>query len=187
MFGFVDTSFLPIAMNKISKNLIRTLEDLNRALQDWLEAHYHVRNHGETGEPSRVRMGRYPVRQLPYSKQELRRFFFLEQTRKVDKTGTVSLDGLAYQVPAELCGMKVQIRYDPYDPSDADVHVDGVLVGKAIPSDPVSRYRKRFRKENQEDAKAESVLDGQLVFSFSSESAVGGRNRETLSAMEVRG
>ncbi len=187
MFGFVDTSFLPIAMNKISKNLIRTLEDLNRALQDWLEEHYHVRNHGETGEPPRIRMGRYPARQLPYSKHELRRLFFLEETRKVDKTGTVSLDGLAYQVPAELCGMKVQIRYDPYDPSDADVHVDGVLVGKAIPSDPISRYRKRFRKENPEDVKSESVLDGQLVFSFSGETAAGGRNRETHSAMEVRG
>jgi putative transposase len=162
MFGFVDTSFLPIAMNKISKNLICTLEDLNLELQDWLEEHYHARKHGETGESPRIRMARHPVRQLPYSKQELRRLFFLEETRKVDKTGMVSLDGLTYQVPAELCGLKVQ-------------------------SDPVSRYRKRFRKENPEDAKSESVLDGQLVFSFSGETAAGGRNRETLSAMEVRG
>jgi transposase InsO family protein len=187
MFGFVDTSFLPIAMNKISKNIIRTLEDLNHEFQDWLEGHYHVRKHSETGESPRARMGRYPVKPLPYSKQELRRLFFVEETRKVDKTGTVSLDGLVYQVPAELCGMKVQIRYDPYDPSDADVHVNHVLVGKAIPSDPVARYRKRFRKENAEDGKVESVMDGQLVFSVSGETAETGHTRRTLPAVEVRG
>jgi transposase InsO family protein len=187
MFGFVDTSFLPIAMNKISKNLICTLEDLNLELQDWLEEHYHARKHGETGEPPRVRMGRHPVRQLPYSKQELRRLFFLEETRKVDKTGTISLDGLVYQVPAELCGMKVQIRYDPYDLSDADVHVNSVLVGKAVLSDPIARYRKQFRKEKVENGKADSALDGQLVFSVSRETAEVGHNQGTLHAVEVRG
>ena len=169
MFRFVDTSFLPIAMNKISKNLIRTLDDLNHALQDWLEEHYHVRVHGETGEPPRLRMGRHPVKQLPYNKQELRRLFFLEQTRKVDKTGTVSLDGQAYQVPAELCGLKVQMRYDPFDPSDADVHVNDVFVGKAVPSDPVARYRKRFRKEKTDDVQTDTVMEGQLVFSIAGE------------------
>jgi len=187
MFGFVDTSFLPIAMNKISKNLIRTLEELNRALQDWLEEHYHARKHGETGEPPCIRMGRYPVRQLPYNKQELRRFFFLEETRKVDKTGTISLDGLIYQVPAELCGLKVQIRYDPYDPSDADVHFNDVLVGKAIPSDPVGRYRKRFKKEKAEDEKADSAMDGQMVFSVFGKTAEAGHNQGNSTAVEVRG
>lgn len=187
MFGFVDTSFLPIAMNKISKNIIRTLEDLNLEIQDWLEEHYLIRKHGETGESPRIRMGRYPARQLPYNKQELRRFFFLEETRKVDKTGTVSLEGLSYEVPAELCGMKVQIRYDPYDPSDADVHVNNVLVGKAVPTDPVARYRQRFRKEQAENGKVDTALDGQLIFSVSGETVEAGHNRGTLPVAEVRG
>jgi hypothetical protein len=186
-FRFVDTSFLPLVKNKIKKKQVQTLDDLNRSLQDWIEEHYHERVHGETEEPPRTRMGRHPVKPLPFGKQELRRLFFLEETRKVDKTGTVSLNGLSYQVPAEFCGLKIQIRYDPYDPSDAEVYLNGVLAGKAEPSDPVARYRKRFRKENPEEAKSESVLDGQLVFSFSGETAAGGRNRETHSAMEVRG
>jgi len=165
-FQFVDSSFKVIAQNKIGKGQIRTLEELNQALQVWLEEHYHVRPHGGVKEAPSVRMGRYPVKQLNLSKQELRRIFFLEETRKVDKTASVSLDGLAYQVPAELCGRKVEVRYDPFDPSDAEVYLDGNLVGKAIPCDPVGRYRKRFKKD-EHPPEGEPALEGQLMFSRS--------------------
>lgn len=168
-FRFVDTSFLPIAKNKIKKKQVQTLEDLNRTLQDWIEDHYHNRVHGGIDEPARVRFERHPVKPLPFGKQELRRLFFLEETRKVDKTGTVSLKGMAYQVPAELCGLKVQVRYDPYEPSDAEVYVNGALAGKAEPSDPVGRYRRRFRKDNAVKEQPEPLLAGQLVFSVSGE------------------
>lgn len=167
LFSFVDTSLLPILYNKQQKGQLRTMEELNKILQEWLEEHYHVRKHRTTEESPRTRMGRFPVQKLPYSKLELRRFFFLEETRKVDKTGTVSLDGQSYQVPAELCRLKVEIRYDPFDTSDAEVFVDGVFAGKAILSDPVSRYRKRFLKERQTGGLDEPPLEGQLRYSGS--------------------
>ena len=163
-FQFVDSSFKVIALNKIGKGQLQTLDDLNRELQKWLQEHYHERVHGGIKEPPRIRMGRHPVKPLPMGKQELRRLFFLEETRKVDKTGSVSLNGLAYQVPSELCGMKVQVRYDPFDPSDAEIFVGGALAGKATPSDPVARYRKHFKK-NVPPAEEEPVLEGQLMFS----------------------
>lgn len=112
-------------------------------------------------------MGRHPVKPLPLSKQELRRVFFLEETRKVDKTACVSLDGLSYKVPAELCGLKVELRYDPFDPSDVEVHLDGSLVGKAVISDPVANFKKRFRKGSAQQEEADTLLAGQLVFSVS--------------------
>lgn len=168
-FQFVDSSFRPLALNRIEKKQIGTMDELNRYLQEWLEEHYHERKHGETGEPPRVRMGRHPVKALPYSKQELRRLFFIEEIRKVDKTGTISLNGQAYQVPAELCGLKVQIRYDPFDPSDADVHVDGLCAGSAVLSDPVGRYQRRFRKSEKTTMDVDPVQKEQLVFSISGE------------------
>ena len=166
-FQFVDSSFRVIALNKIDKGQIKTLEHLNKELQEWLEEHYHMRIHGGIKEPPRVRMGRHPVKPLPLSKQELRRVFFLEETRKVDKTACVSLDGLSYKVPAELCGLKVELRYDPFDPSDVEVHLDGNLVGKAVISDPVANFKKRFRKGSAQQEEADTLLAGQLVFSVS--------------------
>lgn len=169
-FQFIDSSFKVIALNKIGKGQIRTLDDLNRELQEWIEEHYHERNHGGIKEPPRIRMGRYPVKPLTMSKQEMRRLFFLEETRKVDKAATVSLDGTAYQVPAELCGLKVQLRYDPFDPSDTEVFLNGSLVGKAVPSDPIARFRTRFKKQGHSPEK-EPVLQGQLMFSQTGEPA----------------
>jgi hypothetical protein len=41
--------------------------------------------------------------------------FLWEETRKVDKTGCVSLDGNHYEVDLELCRARVELRYDPFD------------------------------------------------------------------------
>ena len=112
-----DSSFHPEAYVAIHQGKIVDLEGLNKALQVWLDGYYHQRRHGTTQQTPAERMGSFPVKPLPYGKEELRRFFFVEETRKVDKTGCISLDGIAYEVPQELAKKKVQVRYDPFDPS----------------------------------------------------------------------
>lgn len=76
----------------------------------------------------------------------------------------MSLDGLAYQVPAELCGRKVEVRYDPFDPSDAGGVSGWQPCRQGNPRDPVGRYRSRFKRTN---TAGEPALEGQLMFSQS--------------------
>ena len=162
IFQFLDSSFHPEAYAAIHQGKIVDLEGLNKALQVWLDGYYHQRRHGTTQQTPAERMASFPVKPLPYGKEELRRFFFVEETRKVDKTGCISLDGIAYEVPQELAKKKVQIRYDPFDPSDAEIYVDGAFVGKARLLDALKNFHKprpHRKKEAKETPVSYSILD----------------------------
>jgi transposase InsO family protein len=162
IFQFLDSSFHPEVYVAIHQGKIVDLEGLNKALQVWLDGYYHQRRHGTTQQTPAERMGSFPVKPLPYGKEELRRFFFVEETRKVDKTGCISLDGIAYEVPQELAKKKVQVRYDPFDPSDAEIYVEGAFSGKARLLDAVKNFHKpqpRRKKEVKEIPVSYSILD----------------------------
>jgi len=131
IFQFVDTSFLPEAYLAIDKGKIKTLPELNASFQIWLDGYYHQRKHGSTGVTPAQRLAAFPAKALPYTKEQLRRLFFLQETRQADKTACISLNGTVYEIPQELAGCKVQVRYDPFDPSDAEVYYAGELNGHA--------------------------------------------------------
>ena len=131
IFQFVDTSFLPEAYLAIESGKIRSLEDLNSAFQIWLDGYYHQRKHGTTKETPLHRLYAFPVNPLPLSINQLRRLFFLQETRQADKAACISLNGITYEVDQELAGCKVQVRYDPFDPSDAEVYYAGEQRGYA--------------------------------------------------------
>lgn len=131
IFQFVDSSFLPEAHLAIDSGKIKTLQDLNASFQIWLDGYYHQRKHGTTQETPAQRLAAFPANPLPYTKEQLRRLFFLEETRQADKAACLSLNGIIYEVPQELAGCKVQVRYDPFDPSDAEIYYAGMLKGNA--------------------------------------------------------
>jgi putative transposase len=147
IFRFVDTSFKPYAEQKIRDGELKTLEELNALFNEWLHGHYHSRIHRTTQQKPIDRFSAYPCRELPYTREELRRIFFLEETRKVDKAGCVSLHNTQYEVPAELCGMSVEIRYDAYNIHDAQVYVDGTYSGVATILEPGNNFRKPSKEK----------------------------------------
>ena len=164
VFQFVDTSFKPEAYAAIEAGKIVTLEDLNRAFQQWLDGYYHQRKHSSINESPTQRLARYPVKPLPYGKETLRRFFFLEETRKADKTGCISLNGVIYEVPQELAGLQVQIRYDPFDPSDAEVYAQGKQMGTARLLEPNHNFHSNNlkKKDSKVETKSLETMNGQL-------------------------
>src|SRR5260370_7635380 len=74
------------------------------------------RPHAETGQPP---IGRFeaggPPRQA--SPDRLREAFRWSVTRRVTRTATVPLEGNAYAVDPALTGRRVELPYDPEDPS----------------------------------------------------------------------
>lgn len=166
-FQFVDSSFKPDAIQWIKSGRIKTLEELNIAFQTWVEGYYHIRTHGTTKEAPAARMARFPVNPLPYGKDQLRRYFFLEENRKADKAGCVSLNGAIYEVPAELSGLTVHIRYDPFDPNDAEVYVGGQISGKAKLLNATENFKQKNSKQQLTEFKSpETHMDGQVEFSM---------------------
>ncbi len=162
-FQFIDSSFKPEAQAAIADDRIRTLKDLNQALWAWVDGFYHVRIHGTTREAPAARLARFPSTPLPYTKSELRRLFFVEETRKVDKANCISLEGKIYEVPQELSGLTVQVRFDPFDPADAEIWSGGALQGQAQLLDARQNFKKkRVLKQAAEETEkglALSMLD----------------------------
>ena len=56
---------------------------------------------------------------------------FGEETRKVDKTGCVKLNGLLFDVGPEFVGKQVDLRLDPFDMDEVEVWLNGGKVKAA--------------------------------------------------------
>jgi transposase InsO family protein len=143
-FRFVDQSFVPEAYDLIEQGKIQTLADLNRFFAAWLEVAYHQKVHNSFKQRplDRYQKDDHPIRTMP--PHELAEVFLLEESRKADKTGCISLLGTTYEVETKLAGSQVQVRFDPHDLSLIQVWKDGVRCGDAKPL--VLRDPKQKRK-----------------------------------------
>lgn len=130
-FRFVDQSFVPEAYALIEQGKIQTLTDLNRFFAAWLEIAYHQKVHNSFKQRpmDRYQKDDHPIRTMP--PHELAEVFLLEETRKPDKTGCISLLGQIYEVQSVLAGQKIQVRFDPYDLSEVQIWKDGTRYDNA--------------------------------------------------------
>ena len=96
-----------------------TLDDLNAALWAWLGVEYHARTHSTTsGAPGlHFESELQHLRPVPED-ISLRDIFLHRALRLVRKDGCVSLDGVFYEVPGDLVGERVELRFDPRRPDD---------------------------------------------------------------------
>lgn len=123
-FASVQNSFLP-ELEVMLKERALSLDEINDYLFVWIHQHYHERIHSATKQKPILKFESdvYPLRRI--SLEDLVDAFLIEDTRTVDKTGVFQLNRLEYQAPLELARFKVQVRYDPYEPSVIQVYHDG--------------------------------------------------------------
>lgn len=117
------------------------MEDLNMRLDAWIQTAYHRTPHGGLA-PNTTPLQRWQrdierVRQLPPS-TDVRRLFFYRLDRVVRRDSTFLLQKRFYEAPAHLATHKVEVRFDPLDPAEADVFAQGVFQGTARLADPVA-------------------------------------------------
>ena len=101
-----------------------TLSILNEATQAWLELEYNRSPHSEIGMSpvSRMLAGPSVGRPCPGA-DELRRAFRLHEARTQRRSdGTISIEGVRFEVPSRLRHMeRLDVRYARWDLSSADV------------------------------------------------------------------
>ncbi len=121
----------------IDRHVVRTLADLNARFQVWLDS-YHRQKHGtlETTPLQRWQRDIEHVRQLSPS-TNLRRLFFYRVDRLVRRDSTFLIHRRFYEAPPHLAGRRIEVRFDPLDPIEMEVHFEGQLVSTARPVDAV--------------------------------------------------
>jgi len=115
-----------------------SLEALNQRLWTWIDNVYHRCEHSALQTTPLLRWQRdiEYVRQLPPS-TDLRRLFFYRLDRLVRRDCTFQLQQRLYEAPPHLVGQTVEVRFDPLDPLEVEVHFQGQLQATARPVDPV--------------------------------------------------
>ena len=116
---------------------IHTLDGLNAALWAWLSIEYHARTHSTTGRAPGLHFESELAHLRPVPGDiNLRDVFLHRETRLVHKDGCVRFQGGFYEVPGDLVGERVELRFDPRRPDDSPlVFHRGVYRDVAIPLD----------------------------------------------------
>jgi transposase len=123
---------------------IRGLGDLNTRFRTWLESEYHRSPHrglgGRTPLDAWLENSRYIVQLDPSI--DLEEACLHEQTRRVYKDSTLTVDGILYEVPSQLIGKRVRLLYDPRMPlKRLQVMFEGVSYGEARVVDSYANTR----------------------------------------------
>jgi putative transposase len=111
-----------------------TLDELNAFFEAWLAERYHRDVHSETGEAPADRFHRTATLRPAPDPALLDELLRLRQRRTVHrKWSTVEVDGRRFRVDPSLRGRRVDVLYDPFDPSYVLVAVNGKVVERALP------------------------------------------------------
>ena len=135
-FRTVRSQLLPVLTDA------KQLEDLNAGLWQWLETDYQVRPHSSTGTSplARYTAQLHALRPAP---KDLRDYFRIPVTRKVDKDRTVSLGGRLFEAPVGLIGASVTLLYHKDEPLRIEVLLGQKSHGFLVPLDPLVNSRVR--------------------------------------------
>ena len=139
---------------------VKSLADMNRLFQAWVEASYHQAVHSETGEEPAARWARAaPAERAVPDPGRLREAFLWSERRRATKTALVSLHGNSYQVDAWLAGKYVELVFDPFDLDRIEVRLAGRPAGTAVPF-AVGRHRHPKTRVPEAGQRAEPVPTG---------------------------
>jgi putative transposase len=111
---------------------VKDLAHLNKLFTAWYETVYHVRPHGETGQPPIERWLAGAPFPTP-SPEQLREAFLWAEYRMVRKDATIKLFGGAYETDPALAGRRVECVFDPFDLTVVEVRWNGRPWGLARP------------------------------------------------------
>lgn len=155
-FKTVRSSFLPTHEAK-------TLEELNVALDFWLEEGYHRKKHRSTSETpfNRFTANTACLRMAP---DNLSDYFRTVSRRKVAKDRSLTLNGKIYEAPVVLIGKQVEMLYHDDTPTQVEIRYQNKSFGLARPVDIHLNSRVKRDKNNnpQIDSASQNRKSGRL-------------------------
>lgn len=147
-FRTVRSSFLSI-WDEASQQL--TLENLNDLFSKWLRDEYHHKHHqGIDMRPVdryQTSLAYYPLRRV--DEETLEEFFLVSDERTVNRDSTIKYNGHVYEVPSQLTGRRIEIRYNQENPSDVYYYENGIRQQKLHVVDAYANARE-YRPSERE-------------------------------------
>lgn len=136
----------------------KSLEEMNRKFRIWLDEGYNMKEHSSLKGATPMQAYSKDPRKVRFATpEECADAFLWEDTRKVDNTGCIKLNGSEYEAGIEYIGKKVDVRYDPFDMGLVEIWYSGERKKKVNPL-KVGEYCGKVQKTNQTVAATHSRL-----------------------------
>jgi putative transposase len=143
-FGTVRSDFL----TELSHEKVARLDELNKKFWAWLEMDYHLRIHsGTKDKPVKRWLSNVTGHLKKIDEKQLQTIFLWRKTRKVNKLGLVSVQGIDFEVDSHLVGKSVEVRLDYFDLSQVLIYLNGNFWQKAKPA-KISRWNTSQKKNH---------------------------------------
>ncbi|MFH2057633.1 MAG: DDE-type integrase/transposase/recombinase [Pseudomonadota bacterium] len=148
--GKIERWFRTVRLSFLQKFTGKTLEDLNTAFEQWLNADYHQSKHSSTGQTPfrRFTSAMECIRVAP---QDLKDHFRKTVRRKVAKDRTITLNGTMFEAPVALISRHVDVRYHEDTPHKAEVIYKNKSYGFLTPVDLSVNCRVKRHRWNEND------------------------------------
>jgi len=142
-FKTVRTCFLPTFSGS-------TLDQLNEALDAWIDGTYQRNKHGSTGQSpfERFTSQMHCLRSAP---ENLTAYFRMVARRKVAKDRTVVLNGKLYEAPVVLIGKHVELLYEQGNQDQVEIKWNQESYGTLRAVDLQVNCRVKRDKNNNTD------------------------------------
>ncbi|MGH7393437.1 MAG: DDE-type integrase/transposase/recombinase [Candidatus Rokuibacteriota bacterium] len=167
--GKVERFFRTVRSDFLPTVHLKTLNDLNRALDSWIRDVYHNREHTSTGQTPLARYAEHCecVRAAP---KDLQDHFRQQARRRVAKDRTVALTGRLYEAPIALIGKQITLFYHTHDPARVEVRYEGKSYGMLSAVDlNVNCQVQREKDTVKIHTQPRALSGGQLPFSTKKE------------------
>jgi len=112
-FRHVRSAFVP----HLSEQHLNEVAALNRVFWAWLEAEYHQTPHRGIEGQTPIERFLDDAEKLRPAPEDLERLMRMKAIRRVARDRTVRLEGRIYEAPDGFSGEKIEVLYDPYEPS----------------------------------------------------------------------
>lgn len=129
-FGTVRRCFYPSLVNEP----VNSLEELNNRFWGWLDCDYHRKVHSSlNATPLDTYMAQIDQIRHIADPAALDFIFWHRLTRKVRNDGTITIQRKLFQVPLRYVGMRIEVRFDCYPPTEVFVFEGDVSICAAEP------------------------------------------------------
>ena len=159
--GKIERFFRTVRSQLLAALAAETLEDLNQALDHWIQQSYHRRPHSSTGQPPLERFASHLelIRKPPI---DLDDHFRKEVRRRVNKDRSVSIDGRCFEAPTRLIGEQVSLLFHEETPTRVEIVLRGEPQGFLVPLDP--HINAAVGRDQNNKTSETGVQQGQLSF-----------------------
>jgi transposase InsO family protein len=147
--GKIERFFRRVRDQFLARNLdLSSLQILNEQFSSWIEDEYNSSKHTAIGmlPIDRFALDLKRIRFLPPN-QEKDELFYAEDTRTVKNDNTFPFKNIRYEVPSDLRGKKITIRFDRNKTSKIIVYYKNNRIGQARELNLIANSKLKRRKQ----------------------------------------